>query len=246
MILANLRQRLTPADWTFVRSVLAGGDRRRRAGLARREETEGPDALLDDPELPDLLRRAPGQAGPSGPLFIYVMVRHALKRSGLDDVRLADYVGALVFEFGLRDRAWRVTHHDDAEYRYLVDILAAAEATPGRRGFLLSAHLGNFSLWLAGIFPDYITERRARRGGPDFTYYEALGSQGFRLAADDQLAARLDLADVLASAAERFSEIRIALNRLSDREFFRVHGAGRLLRRVADDPRFPPPDGTTR
>jgi hypothetical protein len=172
-------------------------------------------------------------------------VRHALKRSGLEDVRLADYVGALVFEFGLRDRAWRITEHDDAEYRYLVDILAAAEATPGRRGFLLSAHLGNFSLWLAGIFPDYITERRARRGGPDLAYYEALGAQGFRLASDDQLATRLDLADILANAAERFSEIRVALNRLSDREFFRVHSAGRLLRQVADDARFPPEGGST-
>jgi hypothetical protein len=242
MILANLRQRLTPADRAFVRALLAGGDRRRGAWLARREEVEGPAALLDDPRLPELLRGAAGHAAPSAPLFVYVTVRHALKRSGLDDARLADYVGALVLEFGLRDRAWRIAHHDDAEYRYLADILAAAEGTPGRRAFLLSAHLGNFSLWLAGIFPDYITERRDRRGGPDLAYYEALGAQGFRLASGDALAARLDLADVLARAAEQFSEIRVALNRLSDRTFFPMQSAGRLLRQVTDDMRFPPQD----
>jgi hypothetical protein len=221
MILANLRQRLTPSDWDLVHTVLARGDDRRRNDLKHRAIREGPDALLDDDALPELLRRAPGQGAPSAPLFIYVTVRHALRRTGVDDVRLADYVGALVLEFGLRGRAWRISTHDDAEFHYLADILAAAESTPGRRGFLLGAHLGNFSLWLAGIFPDYITERRVRRGGPDLAYYEALGAHGFRLASDDELAARLDLTDILESAAERFSELRVALNRLSNEQFFR-------------------------
>jgi hypothetical protein len=243
MILANLRQRFTPADWAFVVSALARGDERRRRGLEGRAAAEGPDTLLDDPGLPTLLRGARGHAAPSGPLFVYVMVRHALRRAGVGDARLADYVGALVFEFGLRDRAWRVTHHDDAEYRYLVDIMAEAASAPGQRAFLLNAHLGNFSLWLAGIFPDYITERRARRGGPDLAYYESLGAQGFRLASDDELAARLDLSDVLLAAAEQFCEIRVALNRLSDETFFRSHSPGRLLRQVADETRFPPPQG---
>jgi len=243
MILANLRQRLTPSDWEFVHAVLARGDQRRRAELERRAVAEGPDALLDDAELPELLRRAPEHGQPSAQLFIYVTVRHALRRIGVDDVRLADYVGAMVFEFGMRGRAWRVATHDDAEYHYLVDILAAAESTPGRRGFLLGAHLGNFSLWLAGIFPDFITERRVRRGGPDLSYYEALGAHGFRMASNDELAERYDLTDILEGAATRFSEIRVALNRLSDGQLFRSNSPTRLLRQVTDEFRFPPSSG---
>jgi hypothetical protein len=240
MILANLRQRLTPADRTLVLSLLGRDEGGRLRQLGPPATDAEPDALLDDPRLPELLQRETGHTAPSAALFIYVMVRHALRGTGVDDLRLADYVGALVFEFGLRGRAWRIDTHDDAEYRYLVDILAAAESTPGRRGFLLCTHLGNFSLWLAGIFPDYIAERRARRGGPDLAYYEALGAHGFRLASDDRMAARFELTDVLGSAAARFAQIRVALNRLSDQTFFRFHGPGRLLRQVADEARFPP------
>jgi hypothetical protein len=243
MILANLRQRLTADDHRFVLALLSRGEARRRSELEARAAADGPDSLLDDGELPGLLLHAPGYAAPSASLFIYVSVRHALRRSGLDDQRLADYVGAMVLEFGMRDRAWRASPHDDDEFRYLADIVAAAEQSGGHRGFLLLAHLGNYSLWLAGLFPDWVAERRQRRAGPDFSYYETLGARGFRLASDDTHAAQLELADVYAQAAERFAAIRVALNRLSDEAFFRGSSTERLLRQVADGASFPAPDG---
>jgi hypothetical protein len=235
MILANLRQRLTPDDYQLVAVLLA-------RGASRRRTEDGPDDLLDDVDLPGLLLRAPGYATPSAPLFIYVTVRHALRRAGLDDRRLADYVGALVFEFGLRDRAWRAAPHDDDEFHYLADIVSAAEKSDGRRGLLLLAHLGNFSLWLTGLFPDRVAERRQRRGGPGFSYYETLGARGFRLASDDDLAAQLELDDVYALAARQFGAIRVALNRLSDEAFFRSASTERLLRQAADGVAFPTPE----
>ena len=82
-----------------------------------------------------------------------------------------------------------------------------------------------------------------RRGGPDLAYYEALGAHGFRMASNDALAERFDLTDILEGAAERFSEIRVALNRLSDEQFFRSHSPVRLLRQVTDEFRFPPNTG---
>lgn len=234
MILANLRQRLTSDDHQLVLGLLAGGDGARRRRLADRAAAEGPDPLLDDPALPGLLHRSPGYATPSAPLFIYVTVRHALRRAGFDDARLADYVGAVVFEFGLRDRAWRATPRDDDEFHYLADLVSAVERADGRRAFLLLAHLGNFSLWLAGLFPDWVAQRRQRRGGPGFSYYETLGARGFRLASDDDLALRLELADVYQRAAEGFGAIRVALNRLSDEAFFQSSSVERLLRQAAD------------
>lgn len=245
MILANLRARLTADDFRLVIDVLGRGEPARRAAYARRLDAEGPDAVLDEPGLPRLLRDHPGCAQPSAALFLYVAVRHTLRQAGVDDVRLADYLGALLFEFGLRDRAWRVSAHDDATYRYLHEIVAGlGDSREDRRGFLLRVHLGNFSLWLAGLFPDYITHRRERRGGPDFGYYEALGSRGFELAAGHRLARETDLTDVYARAAGTFGRLRVALNRLADQVLFRgVHGPDRLLRQVADDARYPPHGG---
>jgi len=241
MILANLRGRLAADDLRMVIEVLSRGNASRRGYYERRLAADGPDALLDEPGLPRLLRDHAGCGHPSAVLFIYVGVRHTLRHAGVDDVRLADYLAALLYEFGFKDRAWRVSPHDDATYRYLHEIVADLDGESGRRGFLLRVHLGNFSLWLSGVFPEYVTHRRERRGGPDFSYYEALGSRGFRLAADHRLAREVDLADVYRRAAEAFGQLRVALNRLADQTLFRAPTSpDRLLRQVADDARFPP------
>jgi hypothetical protein len=49
------------------------------------------------------------------------------------------------------------------------------EASEGERRFRVMVHLGNYALWLAGLFPDYIAARHLRKGGPDVAYYDALG-----------------------------------------------------------------------
>jgi hypothetical protein len=94
------------------------------------------------------------------------------------------------------------------------------EASEGERRFRVMVHLGNYALWLAGLFPDYIAARHLRKGGPDVTYYDALGRRGFGLASDHALADRYGLDAVLRTAAERFPSVRGALNGLSDRVLF--------------------------
>jgi hypothetical protein len=220
MIRANTRGRLTPADLQLVILLLSRGSAHKRAYIERRLASEGPDALLDAPELLERLLRVRTMLVPSEALFFYVLVRHALRRASVDDRDLADYLAALLLDFGLRDRAWRVDWNDDQRHCYLVDILADLEASDGARRFKVMVHLGNYALWLAGIFPDYIAARHLRRGGPDVTYYDALGRRGFGLASDHVLASEYGLVQVLRTAAERFSSLRGALNGVSDRVFF--------------------------
>ena len=220
MIRANTRGRLTPADLQLVILLLSRGSAHKRAYIERRLASEGPDALLDAPELLERLLTVRTMLVPSEALFFYVLVRHALRQSKVDDRDLADYLAALLLDFGQRDRAWRVDWNDDQRHRYLVDILADLEATDGARRFKVMVHLGNYALWLAGIFPDYIAARRLRRGGPDVTYYDALGRRGFGLASDHALASEYGMVAVLRTAAERFSSLRGALNGVSDRVFF--------------------------
>ncbi|MBA2626869.1 MAG: hypothetical protein H0U85_02580, partial [Gemmatimonadales bacterium] len=188
MIRADTRSRLTAADLQLVILLLSRGSAHRRASYEHRLNREGPDALLDAPELLERLLTVRTMLVPSEALFTYVLVRHTLRTSGLDDRALADYLAALVIDFGRRDRAWRIDWNDDEQHRYLVDILADLESSAGERRFKVMAHLGNYALWLAGIFPDYIAARRLRKGGPDLTYYDALGRRGFGLASDHALA----------------------------------------------------------
>ena len=222
MILANVRGRLRAQDLRVVATALAGGDVRRREDYERLLLEEGPDRLLDHPGLLEALLAIRTLIVPSPLLFAYVAVRHTLLAAGVIDRDLADYLAALLLEFGDHDRSTRVRRHDDQTYAYLVDIvgdLTGLDDT-GERGFLLRAHLGNYSLWLAGLFPDFIEARRSRKGGPDLPYYDELGRQGYQLASQHHLAGSYGVAEIYRSAAERFPTLRAAFNRLSDQVFF--------------------------
>jgi len=209
VIIADARSRLTPDDLDLLCRCVGGsvseGDRELiRAGL---------DAILDRPELRGYFN-AGAMPGPSASLFFYVLVRHALLEEGLDDRTLADYCAAMLREFGVRSRAHQIDRTDDHEHHYLVDILADLSASTGERHFKVCVHLGNYALWLTGIFPDRIRARRIRRGGPDLAYYETLGQRGFAEASEHQLAEWTGLEHVLTVTADHFSGVRKALNRV--------------------------------
>ena len=233
MILANVRSRLRAADFRLVVLALSRGDQAERAHYERLLREQGPDTLLDQPQLLPALLAVRSLLVPSPPLFTYVAVRHALRSGGVDDRALADYLAALMLEFGDHDRHRRVRRQDDDAYGYVVDIVAhlTTQDAAGERGFLLQAHLGNYSLWLAGLFPDYVAARRHRAGGPDLPYYDELGRHGYDLASRHALARRSGLADIFRAAADCFPMLRVAFNRLSDRLLFpNVLTPDRLLR----------------
>jgi hypothetical protein len=197
---------------------------------------EGIDALLDDTELVRAVLRRGGIDTAPAPLVFYLVVRHALMEREILDREIADYTAALLLEFG------RLTRRPDAaevalfDTIYLADILTELEKARGEREFMLRAHLGNLALWIAGVFPDFVTHRVQRRGAPPISYYDALGAQGFRTAAGMELALRYDLGDLFVKFADQFSNVRSALNGLSDALFFPhpSDSVERVLREVAD------------
>lgn len=234
MILPNVRASFGRGEAAIILGIVSEGNVERRAALSDRLRDDGLDAILDDPRTLNAVLTGDGAASP--PLMFYLLVRHALLESGIDDRTLADYIAAILLEFGREDRAYRIDSGDPDRYYYLVDLVAAMDTPDGRRQFLVRAHLGNFALWLSGIFPDMITARVQRRGAPGLPYVEALGANGFRLAARTRLADRNGLSSLYREAADAFPRLRVALNRISDRYLF-PGGRGsvhRILRQVSD------------
>lgn len=203
----------------------------------RRLREEGFDALLDDVRILHALVRSGGISTAPAPLVFYLLVRHALLQREVLDRQLADYTAAVLLEFGVAGRAYAVDGVEGEPFHYLADIVAALDRARGEREFRLRVHLGNFALWVAGLFPDRVEHRVHRRGAPPLRYYEEMGSAGFRAAAASGLAARHGLGDIFLEAAERFRDVRVALNDLSDQLFFPRGGdpVDRLLRQVRDD-----------
>ena len=239
MILANTRQHLTRNDAQLAMRILAHGSDSELSELEVRLSNDGIDAVLDDPRLPMALVKSSSGVHASFPLFAYVMVRHALRRLGEGDRLLADYLAAIVVHFGVRDRSHRLAQSDDQIYAALVDLYNDVNDPDARRSFLVRTHLGNYALWLSGIFPDHVEQRRWNRGGPHLGYYEEMGRRGFQLAAEHRLAEEHGLAPLYAAAADRFGLLRLALNSLSDWLFFpNVHTPERLMRQVSDEARW--------
>lgn len=233
MILANVRRHLTRDDAQLALRLIARGS---SEGIEEAETTlreQGFDALLDDPRLRAGIVASRQGAHASLPLFAYVIVRHALREVGEGDRVLADYVASILLHFGLGARAGRVAESDDEVYTTLAELSGAVESSDAQRSFLVRAHLGNYALWMSGVFPDYIETRRWRRGGPDLDYYEEMGRRGFSLAADHRLASQHGLTALFEAAAERFPILRQALNNISDALLFpHHHSPEKLMRQV--------------
>ena len=152
---------------------------------------------------------------------------------------LADYTASMWLHFGLRDRARRVAARDDDHVDTLAEISAMMDGPDARRAFLSRAHLGNYALWLSGVFPDHVEARKWRRGGPDLDYYETMGRRGYAAAARHRLAQEHGLEELFARAAEHFPLLRAALNRISDSLLFpNHHTPERLMRQVRDEARW--------
>jgi hypothetical protein len=239
MILANIRRSLGRDDAQLALRLVARGS---QAEFQRAEEAlrdHGLDGLLDDPRLLAALIEVRQGAVASYGLFSYVVVRHALRSVGEEDRALADYVASILLHFGLQQRARRVSESDDEDYDTLAELLNGAESADAQRAFLVRAHLGNYALWLSGMFPEYIAARHYRRGAPDIDYYEEMGRKGYELAAGHRLASEHGLVPLYAAAAERFPLLRIALNRVSDRFLFPTASSpDRLMRQVRDEHRW--------
>jgi hypothetical protein len=236
MILPTIRNSFDRKDAGFLIWLLTRGSESAREREESRLREHGMDAILDDPRTLNALLAGREFSSARPELVFYVLIRHALLEDGINDRGLADYLAALVAAFGRGGRAYHIAE-DTTEYRYLVDIVSAADSSEGRRAFMLRAHLGEFALWLSGLFPDHITAREQRRAAPPLAYYEELGSAGYRMASRFNEAEQHGIADLYRNCADFFPALRIALNRVADRHLFPVRGdrIDRLLRQVADN-----------
>ena len=239
MILANARHRLTREDAQLAVRLVARDSEEDLERIRRRLVDEGIDTILDDQHLPGALLRSRFGPYASLPLFLYVMVRHALLRAGERDRGVSDYLTAMLLAFSARGRAKRISDADDEIYGTLASLLEDVNDGDPRRAFLVRVHLGNHALWLAGLFPDHIEQRKWRRGGPDLGYFEEMGRRGFELAAEHRMAEQYGLAEVYDMIAARFGLLRVALNTLSDTLLFpNLNTPERLMRQVGDEARW--------
>jgi len=234
MIMPVIRASFGRSEALQLVDLLGRRDAELRETARARLEKGGIDCLLDDPRILNaLLTEEDVKSRPE--LVFYVLVRQSMLERGVDDVAAADYVASVLVQFGRSKRAYRISEDGEEESGYLVDLTGRLRASSGREAFLLRVHIGNFALWLSGLFPDYLEARARRRGGPPISYYEHVGSTGYQMASESPEAAALGVKHTLGSVARHFGGVRSALNRVSDRYLWRGSGnpVERFLREVS-------------
>ena len=219
LIQSNCRAQFAAEDIEFILSVLGGKIGTADCLVRLLADEESRDLILDDEALLHALLERRGCLNVSSRFYFYILVRHVFRRSDIHERAVADYVAELLAEFARTERSRCLVPGQLNPLDYFFEMLSALNTADDRTGFYLRVHMGNYSLFLSGVFPNRIRFRSEKRGFPDLKYYEGVGKTQFRVASDHRLAQRYDLTNILSTLSERFGATRLALNDIADRLF---------------------------
>ena len=217
VIQPNCRVQFTAEDIDFILGVLRPRVSTAECLIKLLTDEETRDLILDDESLFRAVLEHRDCLRISTHFYFYVLVRQVLCRSGIKERAVADYVAEVLAQFSYVENTRCVIKGETKPVDYFVDMLAALQTADETTRFYVRAHIGNYSLFLSGIFPDRIRVRAERRGFPDLKYYEQLGQANYRVAGDHRLARKYDLAGIFNTLADRFQVTRLALNDLGER-----------------------------
>ncbi|MEP7078783.1 MAG: hypothetical protein ABI795_07105 [Chthoniobacterales bacterium] len=216
MIRANCRERFIAADFDFVVRTLARSQTDHVSLIDLLRDSTTRDSVLDHPQLVEAILSNAGHLAISSHFYFYVLARHVLRQAGIKDRKLCDYVASLLETFSRINRLQSPHLNAENGRQYISDTLVALTRATPEQAFLLRAHVGNYALFITGIFHEN-TERRSRRGAPDLNFYEQVGRANYQLVSSHATARRCELNDVYENLAQRFRDVRLALNQLSER-----------------------------
>jgi hypothetical protein len=154
-------------------------------------------------------------------LLFNVLFRRSLpgKRNALER-KVINYIANMLSLFVRVDRLYRVRPTDPVTSQHIVDMIQRIPQAATSERFAIYAHIGNFALFLTGMFPDWIEHRfRFKRRLVNRTYYEDQGCAYYHQAGLHPLADQFELHDVFLHLALGFSHYSQALNQMR-RNFF--------------------------
>jgi hypothetical protein len=216
MITPNCRERLTASDFEFIVRALARSRRDSTSLAELLTDAEIRDTILDSDTLFQAILEDGAPLHISPQCYFYILLRHVLKEHGIASRDTCDYLASLLETFSRADRMRAPAGAGDGPQQYMSDLLLALQNAAPTQSFLLRAHIGNYALFITGVFHDRVESRR-RRGGPNVGFYEGVGAANYDAAADHPVARQRALTGIYGELSERFHDIRLALNDAADR-----------------------------
>jgi hypothetical protein len=215
MIQANCRERFTADDFDFVVRALSKSESDSVNLVSLLTDAEARDSILDHPQLVQSILEDGAPLSISPQCYFYILIRHVLKETGMNDRALSDYLASLLERFSQTARMRSPADGHSAPIQYVSDMLIALRNASPSQTFLIRAHVGNYALFITGMFHETV-QSRSLRGAPDVSFYEDMGRSSFKAVARHQLAKSCALTGVFDALADDFRSVRLALNRLAD------------------------------
>ncbi len=168
--------------------------------------------ILDHPKLFEALLNSKQAALVSPEMFFFVVVRHTLKRIGIEEMEVADYLAVVCADFGCPATADQRLPRRQVESLYSIDYVTALENAKGHDRFFIHVHCANQFMVLTSLFPDFLHHRAERRGAPDVGFYEQVVVSHLESASKHALAGEFALEDTFTRLSEAFPPVRRAMN----------------------------------
>ena len=206
------RYRFTPNDWQFIIDSLGCSERGRQSLASLVDDPDSVKHIIDHPKLFEAVLMTQGTAVMSPSLFFFVVVRHTLKRVGVDDLEVADYLAVVCAEFGLRANKPATSGNMALSSLYSIDYQTALDRASGSERFFIHVQCANQFMVLTCLYPSFLHQRAERRGAPDVDFYEQVVVNHLRAAGRHALAEEFDLDTTLMRLSEAFPPVRRAMN----------------------------------
>ncbi len=150
-------------------------------------------------------------------LFFNVLLRRAAKDSETrKDKKIINYIANLLSIFIRTERLYKVEPHDTLSTDYMFELITEAASADARRQFLIYSHIGNFSLFISGFFPQWIEYRHRFKKRPlNLEHYVNYGRTYFQRASEYPMAREFGLDDVFLRMALLFEVYKDLLNEIA-------------------------------
>src|SRR3954469_6391192 len=184
VIISNCRVQFTAEDIDFIVEALRPKVDSADCLVKLLADEETRDQILDDETLFRSVLEHRGCLQVSTHFYFYILVRQVLRKSGIQDRCVADYVAEVLAEFSRSERMQYVPKGQGGPLNYFFEMLAALQSADDTTGFYSRAAIGNQSLFMSGIFPEQNPPRAEINAFPVLGHYEQIDRANFPVSTD--------------------------------------------------------------
>ena len=144
---------------------------------------------------------------------------------GVVDTQLVDYVSDLLVRFSRTDTMHRVRQLDGRRATEVVAMIAEADSRLGDARREVHRHIGDYTLFWTGVYPESLREMKSQDNRDQFINYCAQGKRAYQIASDIACESRQIPGDLLKRLSIQFEMCAYGLREIR-REWERRDGDG--------------------